>query len=162
MSKKTLTAFAIGTLTLLALGGTAVAKGGGHGGPFGGMSRTVAQLELSPEQTELGSAMRDQAKTDHAAQRTIRSVAFDTIQAQLALEQPDNALLHSLIDEQLASMSVTMHDRLDDFLTLHATFSAEQRATLVQEMDQAEQRMQTRMEEGEEGARGKRGGQGSR
>ena len=162
MSKTSLTALAIGTLTLLAWGSTAVAKGGGHGGPFGAMSRVIEQLELSPEQMELGSAMRDQAKTDQAALRTIRSVAFDTIQAEMALEQPDSALLHSVIDEQLASMSVTMHDRLDDLLTLHATFSAEQRATLVQEMDQAQQRKQTRMEAGEEGAHGKRGGQGSR
>ena len=78
------------------------------------------------------------------------------------LARSDAIIRMAMRTKQLASMSVTMHDRLDDFLTLHATFSAEQRATLVQEMDQAEQRMQTRMEEGEEGARGKRGGQGSR
>ncbi|MFT5586833.1 MAG: hypothetical protein ACI9VR_004435 [Cognaticolwellia sp.] len=158
MSKKTLAAVALGTLTMLALGGTAIAKGGGHGGPFGGMHRIVDQLDLSPEQQELGVAMREDAKADHDAQRTSRSAAFDTIQAELALEQPDSATLHGLIDEQLALMSVTMHDRLDDFLTLHATFSAEQRATLVEEMDQAKARKETRMEEGEEGGRGKRGG----
>ena len=107
-------------------------------------------------------ALREDAKADQESQRSTRSAAFDTIQAELALEQPDSALLHGVIDEQVALMTVTMHDRLDDLLTLHATFSAEQRATLVQEMDEAKARKETRMEEGREGSRGKRGGQGSR
>lgn len=162
MSKKSLAAVALGTLTMLALGGTAIAKGAGHGGPFGGMHRMVEQLDLTPEQQELGMALREDAKADQESQRSTRSAAFDTIQAELALEQPDSALLHGVIDEQLALMTVTMHDRLDDLLTLHATFSAEQRATLVQEMDEAKARKETRMEEGREGSRGKRGGQGSR
>ncbi len=162
MSKKTLAAVALGSLTLLALGGTAIAKGGGHGGPFGGMHRIVEQLDLTPEQQELGMQLKEEAKADHEAQRESRSAAFDTIAAELALEQPDSAALHSLIDVQLASMSVMMHERLDGFLTLHATFSAEQRATLVDEMDQAKARKEQRMEEGGEGGRGQRGGQGGR
>ena len=169
MSKKTLAAVAIGTLTMLALGGTAIAKGGGHGGPFGGMHRIVEQLDLTPEQQELGMALREEAKADHDAQRESRNAAYDTIRAELALEQPDSAALHSLIDEQLALMSVNMHDRLDGFLTLHATFSADQRATLVEEMDQAKARKEDRMEDrmgeggkGEKGERGQRGGHGGR
>lgn len=162
MSKKTLAAIALGTLTMLALGGTAIAKGGGHGGPFGGMHRLVEQLDLTPEQQELGMQLKEEAKADQEAQRESRSAAFDTIRSELALEQPDSAALHSLIDVQLASMSVTMHERLDGFLTLHATFSDEQRATLVDEMDQAKARKEQRMEEGEEGGRGQRGGHGGR
>lgn len=159
MSKKTLAAVAIGTLTMLALGGTAIAKGGGHGGPFGGMGRVIEQLDLTPEQQELGIALKEEAKADHEAQRESRNAAFDTIRGELALEQPDSALLHSLIDEQLASVSVSMHERLDGFLTLHATFSPEQRATLVDELDQAKERKEERMEQG---GRGQRGGHGAR
>lgn len=163
MSKKTFAAaLAIGTLSVFALGGAAIAKGG-HGGPFGGMSRIVENLDLTPEQQELGMALREEAKADHEAQRESRSAAFETIQIELAKQNPDSAALHGLIDAQLASMSVSMHERLDGFLTLHATFTDDQRATLVDEMAQAQERRETRMEEGHQGrGEGGRGGRGGR
>ncbi len=163
MSKKTFAAaLAIGTLGVFALGGAAIAKGG-HGGPFGGMGRIIENLDLSPEQQELGMALREEAKADHDAQRESRSAAFEVITVELAKESPDSAALHGIIDAQLASMSVSMHDRLDGFLTLHATFTEAQRETLVDEMEQAKERRESRMEEGPHGrGEGGRGGRGGR
>ncbi|MED5370249.1 MAG: periplasmic heavy metal sensor [Myxococcota bacterium] len=140
MRNKIFGALALSTLAALSLGGAALAKGGpGHHGGKGifgpGMHHVLAELDLSEEQQALAKELRDEARANHESERAEREQAMDSALTELAKAEPDSAALHAIVDQQLATMSTRMHDGVDAFLTLHATFTEAQRATLVSELE---------------------------
>lgn len=160
-TKKTLRIVAVSTAAFLAMGGVAIAKGparGGHG-PLGiGLQNMVDALDLDAEQQALAEQLKADARADREAAHAEKEATFETVLVELNKAQPDSDLLHGLIDQGAARMADGMHARLDGFLELHATFSAEQRATLVTEMEAGRDQMEERREQhrGERGERGER------
>lgn len=158
-TNKTLRIVAVSTAAFLAMGGVAIAKGparGGHGGPLGiGLHNMVEALNLDEEQQALAKQLKDDARADREDGQMEREATFNTVLVELDKARPDSELLHGLIDQGAARMADGAHARLDGFLELHATFSAEQRATLVSEMESGRDEMQARKEQ-HRGERGER------
>ncbi len=135
----------------LALSGAAVAKGYGHGpGGFGhGLHGLLRDVELTDEQTEMLEAVRP-AKDDREAVRAEREADRTILVAELEKGTPDAERLHALLDTHLAERAERMHEALDAGLALYATLTPEQRAQVLENLDEMPQR-------GERGERGERG-----
>lgn len=163
---KTIGAFVAGAV--LATGGTALA---GHGGPHGGWShfKLLSALDLTPEQQAVASELRQAAKADFMAAREGREAAMTQALAQLEQANPDASVLHGIIDDSMAEARQNAHARLDDFLSLHATLSPEQRASLVDGLvemrsshESRRDEMRERMKQRDDSERPVREGRGSK
>ena len=122
----------------LAIAGTATAKGFGGGGfP---MMRMLRHLDLTEEQeiqaVKMRRAMREQKKSI----RTEMEATMANVRAELSKENPDAAVLHAAVDRAADQMKAGLHTTVDQFLTLHKTFTPEQREELVKIMDRVKER----------------------
>ena len=133
----------IGTLGVSSI---AMARGPMGHGPGHMLHELVEALDLNEEQQVIASALKDEVKADREAQRETREAAFDTAMEELAKPQPNVKALHGLIDDGVAALGESLHQRLDGFLELHATFDETQRATLVEELEAGRAKRQERMD----------------
>ena len=120
----------------LAFGGAAVAVGP-HGGPGGGhapLKQLMKKLDLDDEQKALARELQAENQAAHAELIEQKSEIFDAVIDELENEDPDKRVIDRAIDEGTDRTAEAMKDRVDGFLELHATFSPEQRATLVDEL----------------------------
>ena len=142
----------------LAFGGVALARGPGgmHGGPGGHMAKVIEELELDPEQQALAKELKAGMEDEREAMQAQHQEAFEVLVTELAKERPDSEALHTLIDEGSALMAERMHAGLDSVLELQATFTAEQRASLVEELEAGKELRDERREQLQE-HRGERG-----
>ncbi len=128
---------------IIALGGTAAAKGFGHGGGFP-MMRILRHLDLTEEQevqaVKLRRAMREQRK---AARQQMKDT-MDRVRLELAKAEPDPQVLHAAVDAATEQMKASMHGAVDQFLTLHKTFTPEQREELSRMMEKMKERHEQR------------------
>lgn len=148
----------------LTLGSVALARGPGgmHGGPGGHMAKVIEKLDLDPEQQALAKELKAGMEDEREAIQAQHEEAFEVLVSELGKESPDAEVLHDLVDEGTALMAERMHAGLDSMLELQATFTEEQRATLVEEMEAGKEMRDARREEMQErrsegGERGKRG-----
>ncbi len=145
----------------LAFGSVALARGPGgmHGGPGGHMAKVIEKLDLDPEQQALAKELKAGMEDEREAIQAQHEESFEALLTELGKESPDSEALHTLIDEGAALMAERMHAGLDSVLELHATFTEEQRATLVEEMEAGKEMREARREELQErhGERGERG-----
>jgi Spy/CpxP family protein refolding chaperone len=134
----------IGTLIAsLAVGGVALARGpGGGGGGFFGprMARLLEDLNLTEQQKDLAIDIRVGLKKQAKAMRRAHIASMDEVAAELAKPKPDAAKLHRILDQRAEEMRKLGHQAVDQFLTLHATLSNEQRAQLVAKLQKMEER----------------------
>lgn len=129
---------------LAAVGGQAVA--GAHGGgPFGpDLARLAQALDLSDAQAEMVDEMRTQARAQMRDSRMSKQADQEDIKTMLSQEVLDAAVVHSMIDDRINEMSSFAHEMADEFIALHATLDADQRATLVEKMAEAGERHEER------------------
>ena len=146
-----------GALAALTLGGVAIA--GGHGGPGGHfMGRVIQELDLSPEQEEAAKALREEAKEDRAAARSEGEKIQDAIFAELSQAEPNRRKVHALIDEGAELRAQQAHQHMDSMMDFIELLDAEQKATLVERMEQGRERR--REHKGRRGGRHHGGGHG--
>ena len=122
---------------MLAIAGTATAKGFGGGFP---MMRVLRHLDLTEEQEVQAVRMRRAMREQFKATRTQMAATMDLVKAELAKENPNADVLHNAIDTAAKQMKSSMHNGVDQFLVLHKTFTPEQRAELVEMMDKLKER----------------------
>lgn len=150
-------------IATLGFAGTAIARPGGMGGHFPGMGlmRLIGRLDLT-EQQELKAVRLRRAMADEAEQnRKEIHNAIGAVIPELEKAQPDARKLHGVVDQISERMAKMAHGAIDRYLELHATFSPEQRQTLVETAKDFHQRVEERMEDGDFGpgrGHGKRGG----
>ena len=139
--------FAAGFATLGAFAavGTQAVAGAHSGGPFGAdMARFAQALDLSEAQEALVDEMRAEARAQMQANRMGKQADKEGIKAMLSQETLDAAAVHSMIDERIDEMASFAHEMADSFIALHATLDADQRATLVEKMEEASERHEER------------------
>ncbi|MEY3211049.1 MAG: motif family protein [Pseudomonadota bacterium] len=153
-------------LFALTLGGVAIAGGGGAGG-FGGhgFHELIRSLNLSEDQKELAMELREEGRADHEANRANKDAIVEAMMAELEKPQPDTKKVHDLVDDMLDQKREEAHERADAVLTLHATFTDEQRAAFVDGMRDLKDEHEARRESGEgppegHGGKGGKGGKG--
>jgi len=119
----------------LTLGGVAVAQVPGllHGGA---MLQTLMAMGLDDEQKDALHAFHADSESIHDEMRELHEQNFEIVVDQLLAEEPDRGLIHDLVDNGLLKVSTIAHGRIDAFLDIHATFSPEQRQTLVDGIEQ--------------------------
>lgn len=133
--KKRLVALGLSAALILASG--AALAGAGHpwrgagGMPGIGLLRLAGNLDLSEQQevqvVKIRRNLREQGRQLHRDMNAPISTALDELQKP----KPDASKLHGLADETLRRVGQIAHSAIDQFLALHATFSTEQRDTLV-------------------------------
>ncbi len=133
---------------LVALGLVAHARGPhGGGGPGMALQRLIASLDLTEDQEVLAVRLRRQARDEMKAQHESNRGLLQEIKLQLSQPDPDQDRLHAIMDEIAESRTKMGHAMIDRLLQLHATLTDEQRATLIEKMDQAESRRRQRWAE---------------
>jgi protein CpxP len=60
--------------------------------------------------------------------------AQQEVVAQLSSDHPDQARLHTLVDQQIEALRAAAHKSVDGLLEAHATLTPEQRAPLVKKL----------------------------
>ena len=146
----------------LTIGGVALARGPGgmaHG-PGGHIGKVIEKLDLDPEQQALAKELKAGMEDEREAIQAQHEESFEVLVSELGKENPDSERLHELIDEGSALMAERMHEGLDAVLELQATFTEEQRATLVEELEAGKEMRDARREEMQQrrGERGDRSG----
>ena len=127
----------------LAIGGTATAKGFGRGGGFP-LMRIMRHLDLTEEQEIQAVKIRRAMREKRKAARQEMQATMDRVRLELTKENPDPQVLHGAVDQAAAQMTAGMHEAVDQFMTMHKTFSPEQREKLIQVMDKMKQRHERR------------------
>ena len=157
--------FAAGFATLGAFAavGAQAAAGPHRGGMsmFGpDISKFAEALDLSAEQEGMLETMRADAKSQRQAHREEKQANKGQLIEMLGQETLDADQIHDLIDTRTNEMASFAHDMADQFIAFHATLDDEQRATLVEKVEEASARHEERQERrGERGGeRGERGG----
>jgi len=139
--------FAAGFATLGAFAtvGTQAVAGAHGGGPFGpDLARFAQALDLSETQESMVDEMREDVRAQMKANRTGKQADKEDIKAMLSQETLDADVVHSMIDDRISEMASFSHEMADKFIALHATLDADQRATLVEKMAEAEERHEER------------------
>lgn len=146
----------IGTL---GFAGTAMARPGGHF-PGMGLMRLLSRMDLTEQQevkaVRLRRAMADEAEQSRKEVHQLVATAIP----ELEKAQPDARKLHGLVDQISEKMSKVAHSAIDKYLELHATFTPEQRQTLVESAKTFHERAERRMNDDDFGpgsGQGKRG-----
>jgi Spy/CpxP family protein refolding chaperone len=134
MKSKILVALAL-VAALAVGGGVAFAQGVEGGGFFGHrIARVLEKLNLTDQQENLALDVRDELKRAGKAMRQENHAAMDAVVAELDKPKPDAAKLHAVADQRIDAFRKVMHLGIDKFLTLHATFSDDQRQAFSAEM----------------------------
>ncbi len=128
---------------VMAIGGTAMAKGFGRGGGFP-LMRIMRHLDLTEEQEIQAVKIRRAMREKRKAAREQRRATLSQVHAELGKETPDPQILHAAIDQAAAQMTAGMHEAVDQFLTLHQTFTPEQREELTRVMAKMKKRHEHR------------------
>ncbi|MFT5681196.1 MAG: Spy/CpxP family protein refolding chaperone [Myxococcota bacterium] len=154
--------FAAGFATLGAFAaiGTQAVASGHRGGPFGpNMARLADALDLTDDQQAMVDEMREDARAQMKGHREDREASKAELKTLLSQETMDADVVHGMIDDHIAEMSGFAHDMADQFISLHATLDADQRAALIETVEEAAERHGSRHSErsGERGERGERG-----
>ena len=133
----------------LAFGSAAIARGpgpGGPGGPDAHVKQLLKQLDLDEEQKALAKELQADNRATHMELASQKSELADIVIAELGEEEPNRRAIHGAIDDGLELMGEALHSRADALLELQATFSPEQRATLVEELEDMQERRAEMME----------------
>ncbi len=132
MQLKKVTPYVIGAMVGfgLTMGGFAVAKVPGllNGA---GMLGVVMQMNLDQEQQESLRAFHGDAEVIHDELRELHEQNFGIVSDELRTDKPDRELIHDLVDDGLGTVRDVMHERVDAFLDIHATFDPKQREIFV-------------------------------
>lgn len=116
------------------------------GGPGMALMRVFGDLDLT-EQQELKAirirrSLKEQAQASHEEMRG----QFDAVIGELQKPNPDATKLHSIVDEAIKRMQKIAHSAVDQYLDLHQTLSPEQRATLIERLQEAKEMRHERHE----------------
>ena len=95
------------------------------------MMRLLEDLNLTDQQEDMIVEMRREMRDKRGAFKQVRKESMETAMTELEKASPDKAKLHNLADQRIEGMRKMVHQGIDKFLALHATFSAEQRKTLT-------------------------------
>jgi hypothetical protein len=126
----------------LAASATALARPRGHGGPLGFMmGRLLHHVDLTEQQEMEAVRIRRALADEGRAARKDAQAALGQAIAELEKPQPDARKLHGAADQAMSRMNAMVHSAIDRLLTLHATFSPEQRKDLTQTLRKHEERM---------------------
>lgn len=140
MNKKIIAASVI-ALGVAGIAGTAFARGPGGFG-FGGpvLMRLLDDLKLSDQQELMIVQMRREAREKHKEMREARKETMQIALQELEKPNPDKARLHNLADQRIEQLRKMIHQGIDKVLALHATFTPEQRKTLVTKAHKMQER----------------------
>lgn len=153
--------FALGFTTLGATAGiTAGAIAGPHGGKSGKgamkFAMAMAGLDLSAEQQQMLTDLRDEVRTDMKASRGMGDESKAFAEAIAAGGEVDRAALHTRIDEAAAAKTAIAHKTIDGLIDVYESLDTEQKAELS-EMIEARMEQHDRRKEQFGGERGPRG-----
>ncbi len=140
-------------LASLAFGSIAMAGPGG-GGECGQFMHGMRGLDLTEDQKTELQALREGAEEDRADTKVQMQSIREAFLAELAKDSPNAATLHELTDRRAELHAAGAHEKVDRLVEAHAVLTAEQRAELLENMEE-------RREQRGEG-RGGRGGRGGR
>ena len=145
MSALRTTLFAAGFMALGALGataGSALARPGGHhGGPgAAGLGRVLASIDLTEAQEAALSDLRDEIHDDMRGAKDGAKDELAAIVAGIKTNEVDRAAIHQLIDDAAAERTAMAHKVTDRVLDVYDTLTPEQRAQLVDRIEDAEAR----------------------
>lgn len=105
---------------------------GEHGGPgHNPLAYVIGQLDLTDAQQEMVDAWREDGRAEREAIRAEREQAKETLKAELISGNPNARTLHDLVDERFEAQQARMHEQVDRFLALYATFTPEQKAEVA-------------------------------
>jgi hypothetical protein len=143
--------FSLALISTLAIGGVAMAQAGGgfFGMPGQRFARVLEKLNLSDQQENLALDIRDEIHRQGKGMRQQHQVAMETVITELEKPKPDAQKLNALADQQIDNLRKMVHVGIDKFLTLHATFSDQQRRDFSAELRHM-QDMAKRMHESKE------------
>ncbi len=150
-SKMFLTATVL--LGSLAFGSVALAGPGG-GGESGHFMRGVRSLDLTEDQKTELRELREAAQEDRTDGKAEMQSIRDAFLAELAKDSPSVATLHELTDRRSDLRTANAHDKVDRLVEVHAVLTAEQRAELLENMEERRAERGERRGHGERGERG--------
>ena len=143
---------ALGATSMLAL--DASAGGPGHGPPpipGAGLARAMSQLDLTEAQDQALADLKEEVRAEMMAGHSERK--GDAVD-QLLAGRIDRAEMHRQIDEEAARRTAMAHRITDRVLDIYDSLSPDQKAQLV---DLIEEHQERREQMRDDGARGERG-----
>jgi len=168
MTRTRIATFAIGGITLLFTGAALAygppagqGQGGGPGGPgpgFGMFRGIVNALDLNDEQQAMVDGWREEMQAEREAHFEAAQAARQTFRDEFASGHPKAKVLHDLVDQRIEAQAEMMHTGIDHLLTLYATLSDEQLATLNELIEQGPPGRGPQGRPGRGQGRGNRGG----
>ncbi|MFT6817138.1 MAG: Spy/CpxP family protein refolding chaperone [Myxococcota bacterium] len=129
----------------LALGSVALA--GPSGGESGNFMRGMRSLDLTEDQKTELRELREGAREDRTDSKAELQSIRDAFMAELAEDSPNVATLHELTDRRAELRTAGAHDKVDRLVQVHAVLTAEQRAELLENMEERRTELGERGEE---------------
>jgi hypothetical protein len=128
--------FSLALISMLAVGGAAMAQAGPgfFGMPGQRFARILNKLNLSDQQENLALDVRDEIHKAGQGMRQQHQAAMEAVITELEKPKPDAQKLNTLADQQIDNLRKVVHLGIDKFLTLHATFSDQQRRDFTAEL----------------------------
>lgn len=140
MNKRTKILATFTAAAVLAVGGSAFARPGGHHGFGGGphrLMKLVEKLDLTDAQKSMLEDMREEAKkswkANHAKMQETRLAIAEEVEKPVV----DQTKLTALSEQHLELMRQNMQARIRDFAKFHQTLSPKQKAELATRLREA-------------------------
>jgi uncharacterized membrane protein len=142
-------------LLLVGAGGVAFAgQFGGHGGggPHGwggpmALMQLVNRLDLSDQQELQLIKIRKSMHQEGKQARQEMQANISQIADELEKPAPNASKIHGVADQAMQRFSKVVHGAIDQFLTLHATLTPDQRETLVQSIREHQAQRMERLDQ---------------
>jgi Spy/CpxP family protein refolding chaperone len=124
----------VAVVVALGISAGALAFAGAEDGPQGPppphnpLAWIVESLDLTAEQQAMVDAWREEARAEREEFQADRADVRETMKAELTSGNPNPRTFHKLIDERFAAQQARMHEQVDNFFELYATFTPDQKA----------------------------------
>ncbi len=132
---------------VLALGGVALAEGGGPKGwghgrmPGMALMRAMERLDLSDQQELQLIKIRKNLHQQGKEARQDMAASVSQVLDEIEKPNPDAQRIHGIADQAIQRFSKIVHSGIDQLLAFHQTLSPDQRSTLVQTVREQQARM---------------------
>ncbi len=115
-------------------------------GAQGRVAALIQELDLSEEQEARAKQLREELRESTRDTRPDRGEDMQTLARALEGEQPDSEAIHAMIDERMANRTQTAHATADSLLEFYSLLEPEQRAVVLERLDELEGRREQRRE----------------
>jgi Spy/CpxP family protein refolding chaperone len=133
---------------VLALGGVALAQGGGPNGwgrghiPGMALMRAMERLDLTDQQELQLIKIRKNLHQQGMDARQEMAASVSQVLDEVEKPAPDAQKIHSIADQAIQRFSKVVHSGIDQLIAFHQTLTTNQRATLVQSVREQQARIQ--------------------